>query len=197
MSSKRLARTSLLIALASLVALACASAEQRVRVRDAGGELRDPFAAAEGRRALVLVFVDPDCPISNAYAPEVKRLAAEYGPRGVAFELVYSMPATDAQDVRRHVADFAYELPALLDPEQRLALRAGVVAVPEAAVFLPDGELAYRGRIDDRYVDLGRRRAQPTRRDLCDALDAILQGRSPEVERTEAVGCPLPGPHGT
>ena len=196
MSSKRLARISP-VALVSLVVLACASRPEPVYVRDAQGELRDPFAAAEGRRALVLLFVDSECPISNAYAPEVRRLAEQYGPRGIAFELVYSMPGSDAEGVRRHVADFAYELPALLDPEQELAARAGVVAVPEAAVFLPDGELAYRGRIDDRYVDLGQRRAQPTRRDLGDALDAILDGRAPAVERTEAVGCPLPVPHGT
>jgi len=161
-------------------------------VRDAGGELRDPFAAAEGRRALVLVFVDPDCPISNAYAPEVKRLAAEFGPRGVELELVYSAPGLDPQAVRRHVADFGYELPALLDSDQRLAARAGATVTPEAVVFLPDGELVYRGRIDDRFVDFGRQRPQPTQRELRDALEALLAGRAPPVPRTESVGCPIP-----
>ncbi len=185
------ARAAGWVALASLVAGACAARGEPVRLRDADGELRDPLAAP-GRRVIVLVFVAPECPVSNSYAPEVKRLAAEYGPRGVGFELVYPVPGCDPETVRRHVADFAYELPALLDPEQELARRAGVTTTPEAAVFLPDGELAYRGRIDDRYFALGRQRAQPTRRDLREALEALLAGRPPPVERTQAVGCPLP-----
>jgi len=185
------ARTLGLAALASLAAGACVSRGEPLRLRDLDGELRDPLAA-RGRHAIVLLFVDPECPISNSYAPEVQRLAAEYGSRGVGFELVYAVPGRDPETVRRHVTDFGYELPALLDPEQELALRAGVTTTPEAAVFLPGGELAYRGRIDDRFFDLGKQRAQPTRRELREALDAILAGRPPPVERTEAVGCPIP-----
>ena len=63
---------------------------------------------------------------------------------------------------------------------------------PEAAVFVPAAtgpRLAYRGRIDDRYVDFGRMRAQPTVHDLEDALAAILSGQAVPHETTPAVGC--------
>jgi hypothetical protein len=41
----------------------------------------------------VLVFVRTDCPISNRYAPELRRLQDRFAPRGMAFWLVYPDPA--------------------------------------------------------------------------------------------------------
>ena len=41
-------------------------------------------------------------------------------------------------------------------------------------------------------MDFGKQRAQPTRRDLRDALDAVLAGREPVVPRTEPIGCFIP-----
>jgi len=52
-----------------------------------------------------------------------------------------------------------------------------------------DGALAYRGRIDDTYPELGRRRLQPTEHTLADAVTAVLEGRPVAAARTEAVGC--------
>src|SRR5690349_2439903 len=54
--------------------------------------------------ATVLLFVAPDCPISNAYAPEIGRLVDEYGPRGVAFFAVYADPRVSEDDVRQHTS---------------------------------------------------------------------------------------------
>ena len=62
---------------------------------------------------------------------------------------------------------------------------------PEAAVFA-DGELVYRGRIDDRFVDFGKTRAAATTHDLAFALQAILDGRPVPESRTRAVGCFIP-----
>ena len=74
----------------------------------------------------------------------------------------------------------------------QLARVAGATITPEAAVFAHGaGEptLVYRGRIDDRYVDLGRARPAPTVRDLDDVLDAIGAGVPVRFRSTEAVGC--------
>jgi hypothetical protein len=48
---------------------------------------------------------------------------------------------------------------------------------PEVAVVGPGGALLYRGRIDDLWSDYGKRRQEPTTRDLRAALDAALAGR--------------------
>lgn len=139
--------------------------------------------------AAVLVFAGVDCPISNRYAPELQRLHADYGARGVAFYLVYPDPAIDAAIARRHAADFGIPFPALVDREHRLVARAGVEVTPETAVLGPDGNVLYRGRIDDRWVDFGLDRPRATRHDLRNALDAILAGRPAPRAGGRAVGC--------
>jgi len=45
------------------------------------------------------------------------------------------------------------------------------------AVWSADGRELYRGRLDNRYSDYGKERPAPTRRDLDDALAAILNGK--------------------
>ena len=149
----------------------------------------DPLANAAGRKAVVLLFIARDCPISNAYAPEIKRIVAHYTPDKVAFTLVYPDPDTSLAAARRHAKDYGYLCPLLLDPAHRLVRRAGAIVTPEAAVFAPGGRLLYRGRIDDLYFGLGQRRDAATRHDLRDALDAVVGGKPVPVRRTPAIGC--------
>jgi hypothetical protein len=84
--------------------------------------------------------------------------------------------------------------PVLLDPTQVLVKKSGVTIAPEVAVLAPDGKVVYRGRIDDWYVDYGKRRAEPTQRDLRNALDAVVQGKGVPAATTQAIGCYLPDP---
>jgi enediyne biosynthesis protein E4 len=150
----------------------------------------DPLAI-EGR-ASVLVFVRTDCPISNRYAPEIRRLQERFAARGAAFWLVYADAAQPVDAIRAHLRAFDLPVRALRDSGHVLVRKAGARVTPEAAVFVPgDGgaRLAYRGRIDDRYLDFDRMRAAPTTHDLEDALEAVLAGRAVPRETTTAVGC--------
>lgn len=160
-------------------------------LKDPSGRVHTP-ADWSGSRAVVLLFLGAECPISNAYAPEMRRLAGEYGPRGVAFRGVYPDPDVTAEAAARHARQYGLEFPTLLDPRQELAERAGVTVTPEAVVLDGRGDVRYRGRIDDRYGPDRRRRSLVQARDLRDALEAVLAGRPPEAARTEAAGCPLP-----
>jgi hypothetical protein len=65
----------------------------------------------------------------------------------------------------------------------------GATVTPEVAVMERGGKVVYLGRIDDLYVDLGKRRAAPTRRYLRDALDAVLNGKPVAVAKIDPVGC--------
>jgi hypothetical protein len=156
--------------------------------RDLDGAPVDPLAG--GEVATVLLFVQTGCPISNRYAPTIGEIAAAYRERGVASWLVYPDPDDDAASIREHVASFAIDVPALRDPEHALVARAGARVTPEAAVFARGQTApAYRGRIDDRVVEFGKVRAEPSTHDLRDALDAVLDGRAPAAATTKAVGC--------
>ena len=51
--------------------------------------------------------------------------------------------------------------------------------------------MAYRGRIDDRNVELGKSRSTAVKRDLADAIAATLAGEPIAEPFTKAVGCPI------
>lgn len=136
----------------------------------------------------ILFFITTDCPIANSFAPEIKRIAAEYGPRGVDISLIYTDGNADA--VRKHASEYGYESSVRVDDGRVLSRRHGVTVTPEAVVLV-DGKRVYRGRIDDRYLAPGQYRLKPTTRELRDAIDAVLAGRPVAVAETKAAGCPL------
>jgi hypothetical protein len=161
-----------------------------VLVQALSGAPLDALQAPAGTRAIVFLFTSTDCPISNRYAPEVRRIAEAFGTRGVVFRLVYPNPSEDAKAIREHMTAYSYAgiAEAVRDPTLALVKFAGATITPEAAVVV-GGRVVYRGRIDDRYVDLGRERPAPTQRDLFDALTAIVAGKPAPHATTQAVGC--------
>lgn len=182
---------AIMLALGLVVPLGAASLLGALELQTAGGQRIDPLAVGTNK-AVVVLFISTDCPISNAYAPEVNRIASEYGPRGVAVRLVYADGDVTPASAKKHLADFGYTMTAVLDPEQKLASRLGAKVTPEAFVVSPTGSTIYRGRIDDMYPALGKRRPQPTERELRAALDAFLAGKPVAKPVTDAVGCYFP-----
>jgi hypothetical protein len=152
------------------------------------GELPVPsFKTAA--KANVLIFLTPDCPISNGYAPEIKAIVNDFKNRPVRFFAVHTDPDLKPEAARRHAHEFGLPVAVLLDSRHELVMHSGATITPEVAVLMPDGEVAYRGRIDDTYPGLGKRRNAPSRRDLREALASILAGAPVAVPRTNAVGC--------
>lgn len=178
-----------LFVLIALIALSAHAAE--LSLKDVEGKVQQPLADA-GQVVTVLFFVLHDCPIANGYAPEISRIAEEYRGRGVRAYVVYGEDDLPRADAKKHARDYAYRCPALLDPKRTLSAAAGATVSPEAAVFLRNGALLYRGRIDDRAIAPGKHRAEPHERDLRAALDAILAGRPVRERFTRAIGCYLP-----
>jgi peroxiredoxin len=157
-----------------------------------GRELK--FEGEAGTKAVAFVFILADCPICNAYVPELNRLHAAFASRGVWLVLVHADATVAADKAREHAREFALQMPVVLDPKHDLVNKAGATIAPEAAVFSPAGELLYRGRIDNQYAGLGKRRAVVTAHDLQDALEAVLAGKPIPEPRTVAIGCPIPEP---
>jgi hypothetical protein len=72
-----------------------------------------------------------------------------------------------------------------------VARQAGITVTPEAVVLLPDGQVVYRGRIDDRYAPDGATRPVARIHDLERAIEAVLHDELPVVMWTKPFGCPL------
>jgi len=179
----------LVLLLAAAMAARLGAAAPSVRLKDLDNHLVDPFQAPANIKSIVFLFTSVDCPISNRYAPVIKRLNDTYASRGVQFWLVYPNPFETPDTIRKHLKDFAYPIPALLDPDHALVKIAKVSVTPEAAIFDRQGRELYHGSIDDRQVSLSIERPAPTRHDLDDALSAVLAGKPVAQASTQAFGC--------
>ncbi|HEV3216945.1 MAG TPA: redoxin family protein [Vicinamibacterales bacterium] len=177
----------LLSSAALCVSMALAAAE--IRVPTLGGVLVNPLQASPATKAVVLVFVSTECPYSNRSAPEIRRIHDVFEPKGVRFWLVYPNPADTTALIRAHLQAFGYPDIALRDARHDLVKLAGPTVTPEAAVFDAKGNLVYLGRIDDRFVELGRERPVAGKHDLEDALASTLAGKRVAASTTQAFGC--------
>ncbi len=186
-------RIAAVLSLAGAIALAACELDRTdvSGVLDLEDRSVDPLAAS-AETPVVLVFVRADCPISNRYSPEIKRLAREFGERGVRFSLVYTDPRESPSDVRAHLDAYGYEIQALRDTEHALVGLTGARVTPQAAIFTSES-LRYIGRIDDWYADFGVSRPKPTSRDLLRALNTVLAGGDPLPASAPAIGCYISG----
>jgi hypothetical protein len=162
-------------------------AKAELELPQADGRIAKPFAVTNV--AVAFVFVGTECPISNRYAPELQRLQARFP--AIRFWLVYPNISEADEAVTKHAQEFRHRAEVLRDPKHKLVKLARARVTPEAAVFSPRGELLYHGRIDDRYVEFGKERPEPTTRDLENALEAVLNGKAPAPPVKPAVGCPI------
>jgi hypothetical protein len=142
-------------------------------------------------RVTVAVFSRSDCPISNRFAPEIRRLCESYKARGVDFYLVYVDPEESPQAIRRHLQEYQYPCEGLRDPRHALVAHCKATTTPEAAVFDRNRKLVYVGRINDLYAELGSPRPEATTHELADAIESTLARKPVATPRTKAVGCPI------
>lgn len=149
---------------------------------------KQAFPKAKG---IALIFLNPECPVANHYAPEMNRLQSKCGEELLFFG-VHSDPSVTREQAAAHVREFSLRFPVVLDADQRLAEAAGARLTPEVVVMTPDRRVLYRGRIDDRYSENGKRRDEPRRRDLELVIDALRSGARVDVPNTKAFGCPIP-----
>jgi len=166
---------------------ASGAAQPTLHLLDTNGRLVDPFQGHA--RATVFIFVRTDCPVTNRYAPLIRRLHKEFTPRGVAFWLVYPSALATTAAILNHDRDFQFDCPALRDPHHELVKLTGADITPEAVVVVTGQRIVYRGRIDNQYVDFGVTRPAATTHDLADALAATLAGKPVAVASTRAIGC--------
>jgi thiol-disulfide isomerase/thioredoxin len=180
----------LLLALASIPSHPLAGQSRVKGVMDLDGHAVDPFQRAAGK-IVVLLFIRTDCPISNRYAPTIQEMSAHFG-KHAQFFLVYPVDSESSAQIRKHLKDFGYTLPALRDPDRDLVRASQVTITPESAVFAANGQLLYHGRIDDWYAEFGRARPAPTTHELSSTLEAAIAGKPAPVATAPAVGCYLP-----
>lgn len=159
-----------------------------LKLVDLDGKPFDLRKSSEGR-VHVAVFTRTDCPVSNQFAPEVRGLYEKLHSKGVDIYLIYVDPNEKPETIRKHLQEYEYPCAGLRDPDHTLVAQTGATVTPEAVVFDGDWRIAYRGRINDEYVEVGKSRTNSIRHDLQEAIEATLAGRPVAEPVTRAVGC--------
>ena len=140
---------------------------------------------AEGdTKATVIVFHSANCPVVGSYNTRLNELVTDYSPKGVRVIAFNANTAETAATVAANAKAEELKFPVYLDNGALAAKRLGATVTPTAYLIDASGILRYRGRIDDNRFNAG-----AAKRDLQNALDAVLENKPVEVKETLAQGC--------
>lgn len=165
------------------------------------GEAAPTFALPDTERnvhepgdapATVVIFTCNHCPYALAWHERTVALARDYAERGVRVLAINPndferYPRDAPEQMRARVENGEFDgVPYLHDESQEVARAYDAKTTPD--VFVLDSELMlrYRGAPDGDYEDPSQNAAF-----VRDALDAVLEGREPELGETPPVGCSI------
>lgn len=143
-----------------------------------------------GKDLMVVLLVGSDCPLSQKALTEASADILKASPDGRVGILGLLVARDDDEDINRLKKEFQVTFPLYLDRVNLVAAKMGVKVVPTAILLNKDGKILYKGRINDRVEQLGKR-SKARRHDLLEAIRDVLQGNPVRVAETEAVGCPV------
>jgi peroxiredoxin len=137
-------------------------------------------------KAIVLMFIATQCPVSNASNTRMAELQKDYASQGVTLIGINSNKQESAEEVKNHAKEHGLEFTILKDWNNVIADKLEASVTPEIYVLNSGFEVLYHGRIDD-----SQRENRVSSKDLRAALDRIVSGKPVEVEQTKAFGCSI------
>jgi peroxiredoxin len=155
---------------------------------------RDDFAASP---VLVVMFICNHCPYVKAVEDRLIALQREFAAGdqkqpdvqlvGICANDAASYPDDAFDKLRERWQTKEYGFPYLHDESQAVARAFGAVCTPDIYVYDDQRQLAYRGRIDDSWKDPHK----VTRRELHQAVTALLGGQRPPADQKPSLGCSI------
>ena len=153
-----------------------------------------PYALSDfkDKKALVILFICNHCPYVQAVEERILQLHRDYAAKGVQLAAICSNDSTDYPDdspenLKKRWKEKNYGFPYLVDEAQDAARAFGAVCTPDIYVYDQDRRLAYHGRIDDNWQEP----SKVARRELREALDALLKGSKPAENQQSSMGCSI------
>lgn len=136
----------------------------------------------------VLCFLGTECPLARLYGPRLQALSDQFDGDGVSFLGINSNVQDSPAEIDAYAQEHAIRFPMVKDADQSIAESVGATRTPEVFVVDATGVIVYQGRIDDQYKP-GISRAEPTKHELRDAIEALVSGRPIAESKTIGVGC--------
>ena len=137
----------------------------------------------------VLNFWNPRCPCSRYAEADVRKLIAQYEPRGVRFVTIIASGGSDEDVLKAGQAWDATGIVGtapIVDRNNRVAMKFGVWAAPAAVILNNQSRIEYVGA-----YNIARYCSNPDSAWAAKALSAIVQGKRPPRAKTLFFGCQL------
>ena len=144
------------------------------------------------KEAIAVIFTCNHCPYAQAWEDRIVEIQRDYANKGVQVLSISandaaSHPADSPEKMKERAEQKGFNFPYLYDESQQTARAYGAERTPEVFLFDKAGKLQYHGAIDDNADDPSAVQAAYLRQ----ALDAVLAGKSPTTQQTQAVGCTI------
>lgn len=138
----------------------------------------------------VYVFLHDACVICQNYSIVLNNLYEEYGNDRVQFVGLFPDISSKPEKIEAFREKYQIEFPLKTDYFKTITQKMGAKVTPEVVVFDHDSQtILYKGRIDNMYARVGKKRTVITTSELQDALEAIQEGKPVPVKETKSVGC--------
>ena len=138
----------------------------------------------------VYIFMSEDCVISQNYTKKLNELALKYQKDHIG--LVGVFPNTWSKDstIQQFIKDYSISFPCKTDHFKTLTKKYGIRITPEVLVLNHASDTPiYKGRIDNQYERIGKRRTKATTNDLEDFIDSWKKDKNISYKESIAVGC--------
>ncbi len=149
-----------------------------------------------GKKALVVVFSCNHCPYAQAYEQRIVQLQSDYLRKSIVFVAINSnddtnYPEDSFENMVKRSKERGFNFPYVRDESQDIARKYGAICTPHVFAYDNHRILQYKGRIDDNWKNP----SEVKTKDLRNALDAILEDKTPQVQETRPFGCSIKWKH--
>ncbi len=138
----------------------------------------------------VYLFLGEECLISQYYTLPIKQLWQEYADEQVTFIGLFPNPSSSPEKMSAFKEKYQIPFSLAIDIQQEKMKAFDISVTPEVVVYdKRQQQVLYKGRIDNTYFRVGKRRTVTTTAELADVLAAIRMNKAPTIPATPAIGC--------
>ncbi len=149
------------------------------------------FSGNREFKATVIIFLLSDCPASQSYTVTLNKLANKFSKDQIQFIGVFPGRFSSPEEMKDFRRTYKISYPLLKDPEMILAKSLDATVAPSCFVINREGNVVYKGRIDDWLYALGKKRQVVTENNLEDALVSVIKNIPVRKSETIPIGCIL------
>jgi hypothetical protein len=137
-----------------------------------------------------LVLLSPDCPMSVNYTKTLNDMQQQFGN---SIQVMGILPGNTYKDatVFNFAEEYHLRFPLYVDKKMHLSRQLKGEVTPEVFLLDAQGQLVYRGAIDNWLAGIGQKRQKPTEHYLLDAINQSLLGLAVSIPYVKAQGCIL------